>query len=323
MYDHIREKRLLLILNPMAGKRLAQSKLYEIIDRFVKEGYEVTVHPTQSRGDATAQVLQKGERFCRIVCCGGDGTLNEVITGLEGLCIRPELGYIPTGTTNDFAQSLGFSKNPAQAAETAATGVPFPCDIGRFGDRCFTYIAAFGAFTDVAYTTDQQAKNLFGGIAYFFEGVKRLGSIRSYPMEVVTETGMIQDEFIFGAVANSLSIAGHRGFFADDVSLNDGQFEVLLIRRPQTPADLNKIISDLLTQQFDQQQIRCFRASSISFRAAAPTAWTLDGEDGGGHLEASICCLPKAVTFIIDPYPQALREEKKTGSPSLVPEPNP
>lgn len=321
MCDHIPEKRLLLILNPMAGKRLAQSHLYEIIDRFVKAGYEVTVHPTQNRGDATVQVQKKGERFQRIVCCGGDGTLNEVITGLERLDIRPELGYIPTGTTNDFAQSLGFSKNPAQAAETAATGVPFPCDIGRFGGRCFTYIAAFGAFTDVAYTTDQQAKNLFGRIAYLFEGVKRLGNLRSFPMEVVTETGVIQDEFIFGAVANSLSIAGHRGFFADDVSLNDGQFEVLLIRRPQTPADLNRIIGDLLTQQFDQQQIRCFKSSSIRFHAAEPLSWTLDGEDGGQHLEADICCLTRAITFVTDPYPQAAREDKRAESPALSPEP--
>lgn len=311
MTDIQHERRLLLLVNPMAGRRLAQSKLYEIIDRFVKAGYEVTVHPTQSRGDAVNQVLQKGERFSRIVCCGGDGTLNEVITGLAGLKDRPELGYIPTGTTNDFAHSLGFSKDPAAAADTAAAGIPFRCDIGRFAEqqsaglpsaeRCFTYIAAFGAFTDVAYTTDQQAKNLFGGLAYLFEGAKRLGNLRSFTVEVSCESGLIRDEFIFGAVVNSLSVAGHKGFFSDDVSLNDGEFEVLLIRRPQTVAELNTIIGDLLSQRFDQQLIRFFRTASIRFSSAEPLAWTLDGEDGGSMETAEITCLQSAVTFIIPP----------------------
>lgn len=295
------ERRLLLIVNPMAGKRLAQSKLYEIIDRFVKADYEVTVYPTQSRGDAASQVRRKGSQFSRIVCCGGDGTLNEVITGLAGLKNPPELGYIPTGTTNDFAHSLGFSKDPAAAADTAAAGLPFRCDIGQFGERCFTYIAAFGAFTDVAYTTDQQAKNLFGGLAYLFEGVKRLGNLRSFVVEVSCEKGLIRDEFIFGAVVNSLSVAGHKGFFSDDVSLNDGEFEVLLIRRPQTAAELNGIIGDLLNQRFDQQLIRFFKTSSIRFSCAEPLAWTLDGEEGGSAENVEISCLQSAVTFIVAP----------------------
>lgn len=301
MTDIQHERRLLLLVNPMAGKKLAQSKLYEIIDRFVKAGYEVTVHPTQSRGDATSQVLRKGGQFCRIVCCGGDGTLNEVITGLAGLKDPPELGYIPTGTTNDFAHSLGFSKEPATAADTAAAGIPFRCDIGRFGERCFTYIAAFGAFTDVAYTTAQQAKNLFGGLAYLFEGVKRLGSLRSFTVEVSCKKGLIRDEFIFGAVVNSLSVAGHKGFFSDDVSLNDGEFEVLLVRRPQTIAELNAIIGDLVSQRFDQQRIRFFKTDDVRFSCSEPLSWTLDGEDGGSVEEVEISCLQNAVTFIVAP----------------------
>ena len=296
--------RLLLILNPTAGKKLAQSRLFEIIDCFVKAGYEVTVHTTQNPGDATTQLMARGEQYGRVVCCGGDGTLNEAVTGLERLSRRPMLGYIPTGTTNDFAQSLGFSRNPLEAAQTAATGVPFPCDIGRFGGRCFTYIAAFGAFTDVPYTTDQRAKNLFGRMAYLFEGMGKLGKLRSFDMEIETEHTVFQDSFLFGAVANSLSIAGYRSPFASQVAMDDGLFEVLLIRQPQNAAELNKLISDLLTQQLDQQQVRFFQTRRLKIHSTQPVSWTLDGEDGGSCTQGEICCLRKAITFIAPPQPR-------------------
>ena len=306
-------KQLLFIYNPKAGRQRVRVMLPDLLEIFAREGYETLVHPTMAQGEASQVAAAQAGKFDRLVCCGGDGTLNETVQGLLALPEdkRPVLGYIPTGTTNDFAQSLGFSRNPLEAAQTAATGVPFPCDIGRFGGRCFTYIAAFGAFTDVPYTTDQRAKNLFGRMAYLFEGMGKLGKLRSFDMEIETEHTVFQDSFLFGAVANSLSIAGYRSPFASQVAMDDGLFEVLLVRQPQNAAELNKLISDLLTPQLDQQQVRFFQTRRLKIHSTQPVSWTLDGEDGGSCTRGEICCLRKAITFIAPPQLQKETEEEK------------
>ena len=299
------KRRVLLIINPIAGKQTAKNKMYEIINCFIRAGFEVTVHLTQCAGDATRNVIEDADGFERIVCCGGDGTLSEVIAGVEQADYSGKIGYIPTGTTNDFARSLGFSKNPLRAAQVAAGDHSFPCDIGRFGDHFFTYIAAFGAFTDVAYGTDQALKNIFGQMAYFFEGIKHLPSLKRYGVTVKTNTREITGDFIFGAVTNSYSIGGNTRLIPDatqTVDLDDGKFEVLLIRYPKSIMDLNMIIQNLVTQNFDQEHILFFQESRLSFHAVSnePLPWTLDGEEGSACVSVDISCLPRRVDFVTE-----------------------
>ncbi|MDO4288977.1 MAG: YegS/Rv2252/BmrU family lipid kinase [Eubacterium sp.] len=299
-----KEKRVLLIINPIAGKQTAKNKMFEIVNCFIQEGFEVTLHLTQYAGDATRKVMDSAQRFERIVCCGGDGTLSEVIAGVEQVAFDGKIGYIPTGTTNDFARSLGFSKNTMRAAKVAAGDYDFPCDIGRFGDSFFTYIAAFGAFTDVAYGTDQALKNIFGQMAYFFEGIKHLTSLKSYGMTVKAGQREITGDFIFGAVTNSYSIGGNTRLIpdaTDTVALDDGKFEVLLIRYPKNILELNTIIQNLMTQNFDQQQVLFFQESQISFHAEGEAlSWTLDGEEGSVCSDVDISCLPRRVSFVAE-----------------------
>lgn len=290
-------KRMLLLVNPYAGKKQAQSSLCEIIDQLNKSGWRVEVHITQSSGDACEQAKKAEGHFDRVTAVGGDGTLNELISGVAGWNSRPDVGYIPMGTTNDFAASLGFPKEARAAARVAAEGTPFVCDIGRFEDRYFAYIAAFGMFTDVAYLTDQQAKNIFGRLAYLFQGALELGSNQGIWMKVVTEDQVIEGDFIFGAVTNSHSIGGFKGLLGE-VYLDDGWLELLLIRRPKNAAELSELVSSLLSQQFSQKSgVFYAKVKAVSFYADQPVSWTLDGEDGGAHEEVTIECMPAAISF--------------------------
>ncbi len=296
------KKKLLLIINPKAGKRMAQGSLCDIVDLLTRGGYQVTVHVTQSRGDAEQQARMAEKQFDRVVCCGGDGTLNEMVSGAAGWNRTPECGYIPAGTTNDFASTLGFPKNPKEAAAVAAGGALFHCDIGQFDERYFVYIAAFGAFTSVAYTTDQQAKNIFGRLAYLFQGAKELSTLQEgHHMRVVTDGGVIEDDFIFGGVSNSLSIGGLKSLPTDEIFLDDGWLELLLIRQPKSAAELSELAAKLLSQQFDQEMIRFIKVKSVTFCCDRPVAWTLDGEDGGAREEVTVECLPGAITFAVPP----------------------
>lgn len=302
------KKNLLLIVNPKAGKRMAQGSLCDIVDLLTRGGYQVTVHVTQSRGDAAQQAREAEKHFDRVVCCGGDGTLNEMVSGVVLWNTRPECGYIPAGTTNDFASTLGFPKSPKEAAVVAAEGKLFHCDIGQFDERFFVYIAAFGAFTSVAYTTDQQAKNIFGRLAYLFQGAKELSTLQQgHHMRVITDQGIIEDDFIFGGVSNSLSIGGLKNLPTENIFLDDGWLELLLIRQPKSAAELSELAAKLLSQQFDQEMIRFVKVKSATFSCDHPVAWTLDGEDGGTRQEVTVECLPGAVTFAV---PMEIHENK-------------
>ena len=298
-------KRMLLIVNPYSGKRQAKGVLFEIVDALCKEGWDPTIHVTQSRGDAAVVAKEAEGVYDKVVCIGGDGTLNEMVSGLAQWKTHPFAGYIPSGTTNDFASTLGFPKSPKEAALTAINGEPFQCDIGRFGDRFFVYIAAFGAFTDVAYSTDQQAKNLFGRLAYLFQGALELPSLQQgQHMRVICEDGIIEDDFIFGAVSNSLSIGGFKGLPAGEIFLDDGWLEVLLIRLPRNAAELSELVAALLGQQFGQHGVYFFKVRSVTFQCDHPVSWTLDGEDGGSREEVEISCVPEAVTFSVGKRPE-------------------
>lgn len=293
-------KRLLFIYNPQAGKGLVRQKLSAILDVFTQNGYLATACPTQKPGDGALRAAALGEKFPRVVCCGGDGTLSDVVTGLLALEKPPILGYIPAGTTNDFSRNLSLPRGMEKTAAVAVTGVPFPCDMGKFNDKNFVYVAAFGAFTEVAYGTPQGFKNLFGHLAYLMEGVKSLGAIRSHRLTVSCDGAEMEGDFIFGMVSNTVSVGGFQGLPADQVRLDDGVFEVVLIRQPGTLQELNAILSALATGSAAGANgiVEAFHAKSLTFSGDEELPWTLDGEYGGSPQSVTIENLPHAITII-------------------------
>lgn len=282
------DKKMLFIYNPRAGKAQIKSNLLDIIDIFVKAGYEVTAYPTQAAGDAVEAVKNRHAGYDMVVCSGGDGTLDEVVTGMMKSEERLPVGYVPAGSTNDFANSLKIPKNMKRAADVVVNGRNFDCDVGSFNRDIFIYVAAFGIFTDVSYQTRQDVKNVLGHAAYLVEGVKRLPAVRSYPLRITANEQMIEGDFIYGMITNSHSVGGFRGITGQDVLLDDGLFEVTLIRRPSNPLDLNNIILALVDKRVKSEHIHTFTAKDVKVESEEPVAWTLDGEFGGEHLTAEI-----------------------------------
>lgn len=290
-------QKLLFIFNPHSGKGQIKNNLVDIVDIMVKAGYDVTIYTTQARADATRKIMEEAANFDRIVCSGGDGTLDEVVTGLIKSDTNTPIGYIPAGSTNDFANSLGIPKEMVKAAEVAVGKNPFPCDIGDFNSDTFVYVAAFGLFTEVSYKTSQQLKNIFGHVAYIMEGAKHLHDILSYNMQVEYEGHVFQDEFIYGMVTNSVSVGGFKGMTGTDVKLDDGVFEVTLIKKPHNPIELNEILACLTNMIDDSDLIYSFKTNEVRITARELIAWTLDGEFGGEHEEVIIRNLNKRVTI--------------------------
>ncbi len=227
-------KNLLFILNPNAGKGEIRSKAVRILQLFSSAGYDVLVSPTSRAGEIPEIIQRRANGVDLVVCCGGDGTLNETVTGLMKLDPRPPLGYLPAGTVNDFASSLGISKDLEGAAQAVLSGSPVDVDIGRFGEQYFTYVAAFGAFTEVSYQTPQQSKNVFGRTAYVLEGLKRLTSLKSYQASIEYDSGTCQGDYLFGMISNSSSVGGLKLLDDAQISMNDGMFEVILIQKPDS-----------------------------------------------------------------------------------------
>ena len=292
-------KKALFIYNPNSGKELLKPKLSDVIDTIVKGGYEVTVYPTQMYKDAYRKIMTYTGTYDRIICSGGDGTLDEVVTGMIERKENIPIGYIPTGTTNDFANSLHIPKNLLEAAHSAVYGAEFACDVGRFNDDIFAYIAAFGLFTDVSYETKQELKNVLGHFAYILQGATKLLDVPSYHLRVSYDEGVIEDEFILGMVTNSRSVGGFRKAVSDDVAFDDGIFEVTLIKMPKSLIALQEIIAALLVDQFDTKYMYSFKTRKITFESEKEIAWTLDGEYGGDHTKVEIENLQKAVKIII------------------------
>lgn len=291
-------RKLLFILNPQSGRRESRVRLFDLVDLFSRHHCIVTVCPTRMRQDATHFVQKHAREFDLVLCCGGDGTLNETVTGLMSLPDRPPLGYIPAGTTNDMANSLRLPRNLLSAAETVLQGQLRPHDIGTFHDGYFVYAAAFGAFTEVSYVTPQPAKIALGPIAYLLEGIRRLPDIRPYRMTVEHDDITIAGDFLFGAVTNTHSIAGIRNPMPGEVHLDDGLFEVLLVRNPTTPRQLRRILSDLSRRRFDNENILFFQTDRVRFDGEKAVPWTIDGEDGGSHSHTEIMNLPRSVRFL-------------------------
>ena len=297
-------KKLLFVYNPRAGKEMLKPRLSDVLDIFVKAGYEVTVHPTQAYRDAYYQIKEyEVGKYDLIACSGGDGTIDEVATGMMkrremGKDVVP-VGYIPAGTTNDFAKSLHIPRKPLAAADNAVKGVPFPCDIGKFNDSVFVYIAAFGIFTDVSYETDQAVKNVLGHMAYILEGEKRIFNIPSYKIKVEHDGEVIEDEFIFGMVTNSRSVGGFSNMVGKNIVFDDGLFEVTLIKTPKNPIALQEIIAALLIEQVDTKHMYTFKTKKITFDSVEEIPWTLDGEFGGEQDYVEIENVQKAMEIMV------------------------
>lgn len=276
------KKRLMLIINPMAGKSGYKNGFGEVMNILDSGGFLTTVYFTQGRGDATVFAAEHATEYDTVACVGGDGTLSEVVSGLMRVDNPPPLGYIPMGTTNDVASSLGLPKNPIDAALRIVTGTPTPFDVGSFGETdYFTYVAAFGAFVSVSYETPQNRKQELGYLAYLLEGASRLNRIEHYQTHVEYDGGEIDGDFIFGGVSNSNSVAGMIRLKKDLVSLGDGLSEVLLIRTPKTIVALNDIVTGILSQNYDRENVILFQTKELRFTFEQPVPWTRDGEAGG------------------------------------------
>lgn len=294
------KQRLLFIFNLRSGKGKIKENLAEIVDIMVKAGWEVTAYTTQCQGDAVEKARLEAGEYDRIVCSGGDGTLDEVVTGMMKAKSRVPIGYIPAGSTNDFGNSLGIDKDMRKAAQIAASGRMFPCDIGRFNDDFFVYVAAFGLFTDVSYQTSQDMKNVLGHAAYILEGAKQLWDIPSVRMQVEYDGNVLYDEFIYGMITNSNSVGGFDGLISGDVILNDGGFEVTLIKTPKNPMELSEVLACLTNIRKESDMLYTFQTSSIKFTSSESVSWTLDGEYGGDHQTVLIEDCPRALEILVE-----------------------
>ena len=296
-------KRMLVVRNPKAGSFLSQNQFLEAAGVIFKdESFNVYVYTTTGRGDAARIAREEGPTVDRIVAFGGDGTLSEVINGVMHLPAkaRPELGYIPAGTTNDFASGVGLSRNIVKAAETVLTGIPTPLDVGQFGpDRYFSYVASYGTFTKASYTAAQDLKNALGYAAYLLAGLRSLGDIRSIPLVVTADGRIYEDEFIFGAVSNAMSVGGIMKYNYEQVNLSDGLFEVLMIRTPKSLAVLQELLTDVANRNYAEcPHILYQKARKVHVHSEKPLAWTVDGEAGGETLDVDLRNCRRAVNIL-------------------------
>ena len=303
-----RENKLLFVYNPRSGKGQIKNKLSEILNIFAGAGYEITVRPTQCEKDAYETIKNTGANYGMIVSSGGDGTLNESFHRIMEFPLeeRPFFGYIPTGSTNDFASTLSISKNPVTAAKGIVKGKKFWCDVGKASTGYFAYVAAFGAFTNVAYDTPQETKNALGHIAYILEGLKSLANLESYRVKVqyVDEDGKIrefEDEFIYGMISNTESVGGMNLLKKSEIDLQDGMFEALLVRNPENPIELQQTINALVTKDFSSDRFYFFRTNTVEFQGESEISWTLDGEYGGTLKEMKIENIAKAICMRYKP----------------------
>ncbi len=293
------EKRILVVANPRAGTGKIKASLFSVVDILTKGGYEVTVFPTQKPLDAYNRICEGVDEFSRIVVCGGDGTLNEVVSGVVSTKADIEIGYIPAGTLNEWSGGLKISKNIKKAAADAVEGRVTSLDVGRFNDRYFTYTASFGAFTEASYTASQEVKNVLGQAAYLFEGIKSIGHIKPTHLELKTETKSIEGDFLFGAISNSHSVGGVLKLNEHIVDLSDGFFEVLLIRNPDNVTDFQQIVDGILKKDFNRKGIEFFKAARVTVKSSEPIDWTLDGEHARGKRDTKIENLHNRIKFIV------------------------
>ncbi len=291
-------KTMLFVLNPFAGMRKIHRYLSDIIGIFNRADYEVITYITARQGDAAGKVQEKAGQVDLVVCAGGDGTFNETITGVLRSGADVPVGYIPCGSTNDFAASLKLSTNVLQAARDIVEGQPRAYDVGRFNGRYFSYVASFGAFTKVSYVTPQTVKNTLGHMAYLLEGIQELSQIRAEHVRIEVGDRVIEDDFLFGAISNSISVGGILKLDPKQVDMCDGQFELLLVRAPRELGEVSECIQALQKQKYNCAMINFSRADKLRVLASPAMPWTLDGEREDGHGEISVENLHRAVKIM-------------------------
>ena len=292
-------KKLLLIINPYAGQRRANRYLPDMLRLFLDNGYRCETFVTGASGDATRFLSECGDRFDLIVCAGGDGTLNETISGLMAARMDCPLGYIPCGTTNDYASSIGLSGDVMTAARDVMEGTPRAFDVGSFNGRLFVYTATCGAFAKASYTTSQTAKNILGHAAYVLEGARDLTSIKPIQMNVETDEYDVNDSFIFCSITNSTSVGGILKLDTQLVALNDGKFEVTLVKNPTTPAQFSRILYGLTTMEIPNEMIYFFSTSHLRIACDTPVEWTLDGEREPETRNVNLMNLHSSVRIVV------------------------
>lgn len=290
---------MLFVFNPKAGKGKIKTHLLDIVDIFSSHDYEIIIRSTQAPRDAYEKAKEYANSVDMIVCSGGDGTLDEVVTGIMEADSSVPIGYIPAGSTNDFANSLFMPKNMTKVAEMIMEEELYHCDIGRFNQKTFAYVAAFGLFTDVSYETDQDLKNVLGHVAYVLEGVKRLFDIKSYHMKVTSDEVQAEDDFIVGMITNSRSVGGFKNLTGKNVDMNDGLFEVTLIAHPKNPLQLQEIITALVMAEDNTDLIYSFKTKKLTIESDEEVPWTLDGEFGGDHSYVDIENRHKALNLYL------------------------
>jgi YegS/Rv2252/BmrU family lipid kinase len=290
---------MLFVYNPHAGKATIRGHLLDIIDIFTKAGYEVTAYPTQSQGDGEKRVRMRDNDYSIVVCSGGDGTLDEVVSGMMNSEFKVPIGYVPAGSTNDYAKSLKIPSVMTKAAQIVVNGNDFLSDVGTMNDKHFVYCAAFGIFTDVSYSTDQSLKNALGHAAYILQSVKELQEIKTYHMKITYGNGtVLEDEFIYGMVTNSIQVGGIQNITGKNVKLDDGEFEVTLVRKPKSLIDIPNLVGAILDSKIlSSNDLINIKLRNITFESDTPVAWTRDGEYGGEHTKVVINNLPRAVTI--------------------------
>ena len=291
-------KKLLFIVNPRAGKTKSTAPLFDAVAAFSRTGYLVRVFVTEAGGQARDIAAKWGGQYDLVVCAGGDGTLNETLCGLMQLEQRPPLGYLPNGSTNDFAASLHLHTTVATAARAVAGGVPYSLDIGRHNDRYFAYVASFGAFTRSSYSASQAAKNALGHFAYILEGLGDLDSLRPYRCAIDADGEHFEGDFIFGAVCNSTSLGGLVKLDPKHVSMDDGTFELLLLRMPKTALDLQNLITAMTRMQYDYPGVIFRHVKNVVLTTNENISWSLDGEYAASAPRVEIQCLPGAIELV-------------------------
>jgi YegS/Rv2252/BmrU family lipid kinase len=284
-------KKLMLIVNPSAGRGGYRYYFGEAMKTLADGGFRTELFFTGGPEDATEFARAYAAEFDAVACIGGDGTLSEVIGGLMKIPNPPPIGYIPMGTTNDVASTIGLPKNDTiGAARRIVEGTPHPFDVGGFGkDRYFAYIAAFGAFTEVSYATPQDQKRALGHLAYVLQGAQQLGKIEKLPVRVEYDDGVFEGELVYGSMSNSTSVAGIVRLRDEMVSLGDGMSELVLVQDPGTIDAYGDMITAVLTRSFDSKYLKVIQTRHARFIFDRPVAWTRDGEDGGKHRELELC----------------------------------
>lgn len=292
-------KRMLFIMNPFSGQKRANKFLPDILGLFNRAGYEVIAHMTGGTGDATVAAERRGRDVDLVVCCGGDGTLNETITGLMRCGAQVPIGYIPAGSTNDFASSLKLSSNILQAAQDILDGKPVAYDVGRFGERYFSYVASFGAFTKSSYATPQNIKNALGHTAYVLSGIQEISQIRNEHVRMEIGNQVVEDDFLFGAICNSTSVGGVLTLDPKQVDMGDGLFEILLVRAPKNLMEISECIQAVQNQNYNNCAMITFcSANKVKIYANPEMTWTLDGEREAGHEVVEVENLHRAIRLM-------------------------